>query len=337
MQSTNSPHRILLIQLRRLGDVVLTTALAADLRRAFPHATIDFLVGKAAAPLLLNNPDVSESIVFNPKQMRRMVSEVRRRRYDWLIDVQAHPRTAILSMFSGVPVRAGWDARFWGMAYTHRTPRHRAPVYMVRDRQRLIELLGVKPTATIPRLWLSDEEREQARTDMLQLNPDAARPVVGMALGTHEPTRDWRIDGFAEVAEAIEGRGARAVIFRFPGDDAQIAEFRGRTAAGTLVEWRGDRRFLALLARCSVLVSANTGPSHMALALGVPRVTIYGSTDPAQWSPGLPTTIALSNPRQECLGCRAGSCPVNYDCIRGIRATDVVSSVLSLLPAAREM
>ena len=331
MALTPHPEKILLIQFRRLGDVVLTTALAADLRKAYPHARIDFMVGSAAAPLLLHNPDISNVILFDPKRLGQSIGAVRSTGYDILIDVQAHPKTALLTRFSGAPVRVGWNARFWGLVYTHKAARDVHPMYVVRNRQRLLGLLGIAYGDTLPRLYLTDAERQQAARDAVDLGLASNLPTVGIALGTHDPARDWRIDGFAAVTEELSRRQLNVLIFRFPGDDDIIAEFRRHTATGVIAPWNGDRRFLPLLARCATLISPNTGPSHMALALGVPRVTIYGSTNSDLWDPGLPTTIALNNPRQACLGCGKSVCPVDRACIRGIKHEEVVHAVLQLL------
>jgi ADP-heptose:LPS heptosyltransferase len=325
------PSRILLIQLRRFGDVVICTPLAADLRRAFPNARIDFMIGRAAAPLIAHDPNIDDIVLFHPDRMWQMLRQMRRRRYDWIVDAQVHPRTAILALLSGVPVRAGWDARFWGFAYTHRTPRDLEPMYSGRNRQRLLELLGVAPGSPLPRLYLTAEEREQGHADLAELGGDDASPTVGLAIGTHDPERDWTVMGFAAVAIALESAGVRVLIFRFPDDDQLIAAFREETSAGTLVPWRGDRRFLGIVSQCGAIVSANTGPSHIATALGVPRVTLYGSSNSTLWSPGLPTTIALDNPRQRCLGCGRKPCPVNRECIRGITPDEVTNAVRALL------
>jgi ADP-heptose:LPS heptosyltransferase len=120
------------------------------------------------------------------------------------------------------------------------------------------------------------------------------------------------------------------VVFRFPGDADVIRDFRSLTEAGVIAEWNGDRRFFGLLARCDVMLSPNTGPSHFALALDVPRVTLYGR-DADLWSPPRPGVVALRNPRQACLNCGKDACPVNRSCILGITPDEVVTAVTALL------
>jgi heptosyltransferase-2 len=219
------------------------------------------------------------------------------------------------------------------MAYTHRTSRHDTSLYMVRNRQRLIELLGVAPVTALPRLYLTEEERAAGEAELRSLGFGGERPVAAMALGTNEPSRDWPLEGFARVAMELERRNVGVLVFRFPGDDAQVEAFRRHTSAGTFAEWKGDRCFFGTLAHCSVMVSANTGPSHMALALDVPRVTIYGSTRPSEWSPAVPIAVALSNPRKPCLDCGRRACPLDYACIRGITVDEVVHATVELLAA----
>ena len=108
------PRRILIAQLRRLGDVVLTTALLNDLRRAFPNTPVDFLVGDRAAPLLEHHPLIHERLIYDREHPMRTWRAVRARHYDWVIDPQSSPRTAPVALLSGAPVRAGFAARVWG-------------------------------------------------------------------------------------------------------------------------------------------------------------------------------------------------------------------------------
>jgi ADP-heptose:LPS heptosyltransferase len=195
-------------------------------------------------------------------------------------------------------------------------------------------LLGVATGASLPRLYLADEERNQARMDAGELGLQPSRPLVGIALGAQDLSKGWRIDGFAQVAAALANAGVQVVLFKFPGESALENRFLSLTSVCAVAEWRGDRRFLGLLELCDVFASADTGPSHMALALGVPRVTVYGPTRSVLWSPPIPTAVALTNPRQACLGCGLKPCPINRACIQGVEASEVVTAVSQLLAVA---
>ena len=288
-----APRRILLIQIRRLGDVVLTSSLLPDLHGAFPGAELDFLVGHAAEPILREHPLIRRRIVLDRRRPVRMWRVVRARRYDWIIDVQSNPRTAMLSLMSRARVRAGWDVRGWGWVYTHRLSRERPPEYVVRERQRLLELLGVPVAPARPRLYLSDAERAQSIADYQALGVPPDRARVGIVVGSQDQARTWRVAGYAAVIDALAADGIVPILFHMPGDDARVEQLLSLTRAPIVANVPDLRRFLGMLATCRLLISANTGPAHIADALDVPRVTIFGSTSHVAWSPPLPTVAVV--------------------------------------------
>ncbi|MDQ6888138.1 MAG: glycosyltransferase family 9 protein [Gemmatimonadota bacterium] len=292
--ASRRPARVLLIQLRRLGDVLLTTPLLDDLHAAFPSARTDFLVGRAAAPLLEGLSLGGERIVYDRDRPWAMARRIRERCYDWIVDVQSNPRTAMLSRLSGAPIRVGWQVRGWAWVYTHLLSRTGRPIeYVVRERRRLLELLGVPPLDTRPRLMLTAAERAagEERLRVAGALPGVAR--VGLVLSSGEPTREWRVEGFATVADSIAAAGLKPIIFQNPGDDEKVARLRSLSSAGIVAAIPDLREFLGALSSCRALVSGDTGPAHMAAALGVPTVTIYGSQSAVAWNPGLPTSLAL--------------------------------------------
>lgn len=298
------PRRVLLIQIRRLGDVVLSTALLEDLHRAFPGVTVDFLVGAAAAPLLAGHPLIHERIVLDPERTVAMWREVRARRYDWVVDVQGSARTAMLARASGAPVRVGWRIRGWRLWYTHGHPRGGPPEYVVRERQRLLELTGMPIGAARPAIHLSCEERQLGERAARAAGADADAARVGFVLSTRDPAKDWSVEGFARVAAALARDGVVPLILQTPDEDDRIARLTALAPGAVVVPAFDLRRFLSVLATCRVFVSGDTGPAHMADALGVPRVTIFGATLPISWSPGLPTTIAVHGARARAVRAR---------------------------------
>ena len=289
------PRRILVSQLRRLGDVVLTTPLLEDLRRAFPDATVDFLVGDRAAPLLDHHPLVHERLIFDRAHPVRMWRAVRARRYDWIVDPQSSPRTAPLALLSGAPVRAGFGVRGWGWVYTHRLPRSgRTVEYVARERQRLLEMLGVAVARPRTKLVLTDEERAAGRRRLEAQRQGPPAAAVAIVLSSGDAKREWPVDHFAALASALALDGLQPVLLETPGDAERVARVRAASSALLHMSVPGLRDFMGTLAACEVLVSADTGPAHIATALQVPRVTIYGPEPPAAWAPlDDPRVIAL--------------------------------------------
>ena len=284
-----------MVQLRRLGDVVLTTPLLEDLHRAFPHTPVDFLVGDRASPLLEHHPLIRERLVYDRQHPTRTWRMVRARRYDWIVDPQSSPRTAPLALVSGSPVRAGFGVRGWSWVYTHRLPRAgRAPEYVARERQRLLEMLGVTVGPPRTSLALTAEERVAGRELLTRhgIRPDAA--VVAFVLSAGESSKEWPPGHFAMLGDGLAAAGIQVVVFEMPGDAAKAARVREGSRAPIHIAMPGLRDFMGALGACDALVSADTGPAHIATALRVPRVTIFGPEPPAAWAPpGDPSVVAL--------------------------------------------
>jgi ADP-heptose:LPS heptosyltransferase len=334
-------ERILLIQLRRLGDVVLTTALLDDLRRAFPDASIDMLVGKHAAPLVATHPLIRNRIILEDLGTLGTARLVRAANYDAVFDIQGSMRTAMITRASGAPLRAGWKVRAAPLAYTHALARGGAPEYVVRRRRRLLELAGIPVGTTLPRIVMSDRERLQGEADLRSAGATSAGHRVAFALVTSSPARDWPIDRFAALGNALLDRGVTPVVLAAGTPAAIVGRMRSLCPRAVFVPaLDGDRdremrRFLGALAGCDVLISGDTGPAHMADALGVARVTVYGPTTPQNYAPGLATTVALRTPgpairiRDENRLHRAG-----HDFFSGVTVDMVMNEIVGLLDNA---
>ena len=327
------PRRLLLIQKGALGDVVLTTALLDDLHRAFPSAALDFGVGAAAAPLLESPPRIAERVIIDAAPALAMAREVRRRGYDWIIDSQSSPRTAIITRLSGAPVRIGWRQRVWHRAYTHAVTRVRQSEYVIRTRRRLLEAVGVPIGESGPHLELRPEERAAGARALLDAGVTAGRPRIGMLLGTTELAKNWPARHFAALAVLLARDECTPVVFDAPGDEARIRAVREALPAAVIVPRLALRGFLGALAGCDVLVSADTGPAHMADALGVRRVTVFGATTPVGWVPPRPSIIALcsANPPLADRKSRARAAGTREDYCADVIPEHVLGAVRDLL------
>ncbi|HUF64690.1 MAG TPA: glycosyltransferase family 9 protein [Gemmatimonadaceae bacterium] len=334
---TAPPRRVLLMQIRRAGDVVVSTALLEELHRAFPGVQCDWLVGRAAASLLEHHPQIAERLLFDRRDVRETGSLLRARRYDWVIDVQGSWRTALLTRLAGAPVRIGWRGWNRGWAYTHTASRaNTAPVrYVVRHREGLLAAAGVHVSGhAVPRLHLSDEESARGSAQVRALS--GGLPAVGIVLSTSNRVKDWAPEKFADLASALAATNVRCIVFPTPGGGEQEESFAaaagGAAAVGPLVPLR---ELMALVAACDVFVSGDTGPAHIATALGVPRITIYGPSAAEGWTPDSATSIAVRDHAARCLAC-AGRAPESaHTCLDTVTVGMVLAPVRDLLHTSR--
>jgi ADP-heptose:LPS heptosyltransferase len=330
---TVPPDRVLLVQIRRAGDVVVSTALLEEVHRAFPGVRCDWLVGTAAAPLLEHHPLIGERLLFDRGRLWETAALLRSKRYDWVLDVQGSWRTALLTRLTAARVRIGWRGMNRSWAYTHRLRRANvAPVsYVVRHREQLLLPAGLRASGSaVPRLYLTDEERERGAAQVRSLS--GGLPAVGMVLSTSSPVKDWPPERFAELASALSVEGARCVVFPTPGGGEQEEAFRiaarGAAVLGPLVPLR---ELMTLIAACDVLVSGDTGPAHIATALGVARVTVYGPSPAEGWTPDSPTAIAVRDSAARCAACAGRASESAHTCLDTVTVGMVLGPVRELL------
>jgi lipopolysaccharide heptosyltransferase I len=366
--------RILLIKPSAVGDVIHALPVLVKLRARYPTARIDWLLSPHIAELVRHHAALSNVILFERDQYTRCWRSwlaatglvqlpvlLRRNRYDVVIDLHGQFRSAVLALASGAPVRIGFDrprgpaasdrqlvpeayrhgwtgARegAW-LAYTHRIPIPRLDVHAVDRYLWLAPLLGLDdrpPDMSIPFAQIAE-----ARVNALfRHEAVAGKPLAILVPGTQWQTKRWHAEGFAEVAQHLmrtgrtvalagsENECARCteVAVRCPG----VVDLCGRT---TLTE------LAALIRRAEVCVTNDSGPMHLAAALGRPVVSVFGPTDPV-WIGPYRRPDAVVRAGVSCAPCylrKMRHCPHAHRCMTEVTAATVIERIESVLAAAR--
>jgi lipopolysaccharide heptosyltransferase I len=295
-------HRFLLVRLSSLGDVVHALPAASALRDAFPEARIDWVIDARWQRLLEGNPDINEVIAFDRKQAGALASLIRRLRaaqYTCAIDFQGLYKSALLALASGAPRRIGFQSSYAreGLVagfYTDRLNPH-GP-HKVDHNCTLVEGAGAQigpprfPLAVRPEddELVTRELNGRSITDFYVLNP-----------GGGWLSKCWPAERYGELHRKLaERHGWRAVVTVGPGEEnlaRDLIHVAGDSAPVAIPLALGP--LMALLGRAKFMVSADTGPLHLASALGIPVVGLFGPTDPARNGPFSPRDISVRNPR----------------------------------------
>ncbi len=329
-----NPSRILIIQLRRVGDVVFTLPVIGALRRHFPNAQIDFLVEKPADQLVRLHPDVNEVLVYDKNREFGWIREVRRRKYDWALDFLSNGRTLTLSLFSGAKVRAGFDGHgIRKMVYNHRA-RTTDQKYLVEQKLDLVSSLGVKTDNWSWGLKIPKEIKDR----ILQMAGAVGRKRIGIACVTRRKTREWLLDRVAELSEKFLSQGYDVLFLWGPGEKSLVDDLAAkiRTAGKggkvivppetTIVE------LAALAETCELVVAVDNGPKNLAAALGVPTVTVHGPTNPRSFNP--PDSARHPIVRDDalhCIACGLNQCPYQHECMTHVSVEQVFSAAKNIL------
>ena len=329
MTPAGDPQRILVVQLRRLGDVILTTPALSALKKKYPDAKLDFLVEAPGAEAVAGHPAIDEILVYDAKGAFGALAwalKIRARGYDWVIDFLANPRTALLTALSGAAVKAGPGHVRRNWAYNHKMIQSPKTCYAALEKVRWLSGLGVAPddAPALPQLFLAER-------------PATIENVVGLVPPSRQVTRRWPAESYARLGRLLRDKhGCRLKVFWGPGEKALADEVvRGIGAgASAIAETRTIAELARELAACRVVVSNCAGPKHVATALGVPTVTIHGSSDPASWTPVHPDHLFVRLEELACIGCRSNMCPYHLECLRQLPAERVLPAVERLLARA---
>ncbi|HEV2306733.1 MAG TPA: glycosyltransferase family 9 protein [Candidatus Acidoferrales bacterium] len=292
------PERFLVLRMSALGDIVHTLPAVHALRESFPRATIDWLVDQKWMPILEGNTDVSKIIAMNRDSWANVIAAVRELRathYEVAVDFQSLYRSAILGWLSGAPRRVGFDsqyAREHGAAlfYTQCvTPRRK---HKVEHNLELVESLGARTSEVCFSLPANPQAEEEVKRI---LRAKGVGEYFVLSPGGGWRSKCWPAERYGALHHALAERyGWRGVISFGPGEQ-DLAEIVRREAGSPepLIEQFNLRQLAPLLRSAKFLVAADTGPLHVASALGTPVVGLYGPTDPARNGPYSPRDVVV--------------------------------------------
>ena len=348
-----TPERILILKLGAVGDVVHTLYALRALRRAFPRATIAWAIEDKSVDAILGQPELDAVFTFERRAAKvrwraflsffRFAGVLRRFRPDVAIDFQTLFKSGLLAFLSGARVRIGF--RKWregNFLFTNvRVARRRDERHAVRQYLALLRPLGVDadpavgaPTGPDPVLLQAPPEA-RAKVDAFLAALGDTGFVVAINPGASWATKRWPPERYGAVARALGADpGARIVVIWGPGERAMADAVRA--SAGERAALAPDtslRELACLLSRCALYVGGDTGPMHVAAAMGTPVVALFAPSDPARVGPwGVPARI-VEPPDTLCVHCWKRTC--RRRCIETISVERVTDAARSLLAETR--
>jgi heptosyltransferase-1 len=303
---------ILIVRLGALGDIVHALPAAAALRAAMPEARIDWLVDAKHRPLLDLVTGIDRVVTLDGRSLRAWADVVRRLRqvaYDAALDLQGLMKSAVLARASGAARVAGFSifhlrekaARPFYSDADDFSGREGATRHVIYKNLHLLRVIGVADERVV--FPLVDVESAAARE---VLSADGGGPFALLNPGAAWPNKRWPAERFGAVAAFLrEVRGLRSIVLWGPGDEALAAAVvDGSDGAARVAPPTGIADLIALSRAASLCVSGDTGPVHLAAAVGTPVVGIFGPTDPDRNGPWLAEDVVVS---------RFASCRCHYE------------------------
>ncbi len=287
-----TPQSILVMKLRYIGDVVLSTPVLSRLREGFPKARITMLVNAGTEEVVQDHPALDEVMVVAREGMRnwRLLVELRRRRFDVVLDLTDGDRSAILGKLSGAPTRIGYNSehRWRGRLYTHIVKADRFAMHTIQYHLAATEALGLSGPIPEPHIQIARDARDAAKSLLQEAMVDPDKPFVCLHPGARWWFKSWPAERFAALADRIQAQTeAQTLFLGSEGDRKVIGDIvtAMRTPGRSLVGRTRLQEVAAILERALLMISNDNGPMHIAAAVGTPVIGLFGPSDPAIWGP----------------------------------------------------
>ncbi|MBF0162596.1 MAG: putative lipopolysaccharide heptosyltransferase III [Magnetococcales bacterium] len=297
------PARILVIKARHLGDVLLTGPLFSALRGRHPQAWLVALVKGECAAMLAGHPHVDEVLTFPQRQAGegkgpffvrqwRWFAALRARRFDWVINTTEGDRGIVTAFLAAAPRRSGvWLRRekWWRrLLLTERVDDQAATAHTVLRNLHMVGA-GARPEVRRVEWRVSVEERATVRARLLEQGWDGQQPLIQVHPTSRWLFKCWTDSGMAHVIDFLQGEGYRVVLTGAPSPQERYKNSRiVSLCRRPPIDMSGRltvRQLAALTARCRLFFGVDTAPAHMAAALDVPVVVLFGPSGARLWGP----------------------------------------------------
>lgn len=336
--------KILIIRLRRIGDIVMTTPAVHHLRRTFPDAEISYVVESPYADLVSGHPDLDQVLELPPgaglSRFTSLIQRIRKGNYDAAVDFHGGPRAAWITLLSGARWKIGYKVKYRHFIYHSHLSRspETGPVHSVENHINLAALLGGQKT-NIPRLCIASPQiQEHRKIETFILNSGLSRrKLVTIHVGAGNRFRDWGEANIIQLCRELTALPETSVVMVGAGEETAAAERisgRSRSGRNTIYSLAGRlnlRELAALIARSRVFVGPDSGPMHIAAATETPIVACFGPTLPAHFAPWRSRRTILQT-QIDCRPCRQRNCVHgDFRCIRSIPPEKVFRACLKYL------
>lgn len=343
----NLPQKILVRAPNWIGDAVMCEPAIRGLRSLFPEAEVTMLAKPAVAELFSAAPELNRVVVYEDKGAHAGLSgkwalagTLRRHGFDSAVLFQNAFEAAFLAWLAGIPQRYGYatDGRVFFLTTPVAVPSRSRAVHQVEYYWNLLKPLGLLGEAPLPALRVTEDEGRQLDGRLAAAGVGLSDVVIGLNPGsTYGSAKRWLPERFAEVAQRLAERVRQdenaqvvVVILGARGEEVLGKDIAGRINGRSVVLSGATtiRELMAVVKRCRILLTNDTGPMHIAAACGVPVVGVFGPTDSRTTAPyGQKQSIVRE--AVDCAPCLLRECPIDHRCMTRISVDKVYEACLS--------
>jgi heptosyltransferase II len=333
-------NKILIRGTNWIGDAILTIPAVDSIRATYPQAHIAMLAKPWVADIYKLFTGIDEVIIYENKYdnalgVLRLARELKKSKFDLAILLQNAIEAAIIACAAGIPLCAGYNSDGRGILLTHRVQRSREikKLHQIDYYLEMVKALGC--VSVNKEMHLETKiKRHEAESVRHKYLPDPKREIIGIAPGaTYGPAKRWFPARFAKVADKIAGAlDCRIILLGGKSDDDAAEEVRS-LAQTSLLNLAGKtdlKEAVYLISQCRLFISNDSGLMHVAGALNIPTIAIFGSTNPQTTAPAGNQSIVIHQ-AVSCSPCLKKTCPTDFRCMELISVEDVFAVARNIL------
>jgi heptosyltransferase II len=296
---------ILIVSFSHIGDVVLSTAVIPPLQRHFPDAQINILVGPKSWEILWGDVRLNEIIIYDNKKQHKglagrinLIRELRNKNFDLVVDL----RDSLWARFIG--------GIHWGMPSFQRFSQGYRELHAVDRYLDILQANGIKDANDFPEIILQNYEKQEAIDFLTQNKVKPSDTIIGMHPGGSWQYKLWPLERFASLGDFLSIRyNAKLLVFAGPDEKTlQSQMYDLMRVKPILIDNISLRMLASLIQRCNLYIGNDTGPMHIAAAVGTRVVSMFGSTNARRSGPYGNGHVIIST-RLECAPCHPGNSP----------------------------
>jgi lipopolysaccharide heptosyltransferase II len=326
-----------------IGDTIMTLPAVHAIRNTFPGARISVLAKPWVAEIFNICPDIDEIIVFKSPGIHsgiagklRLATELKAKMFDAAILLQNAIEAAIITWLAGIPIRGGYNSDGRGLLLTHSVQRTEAirKVHQIQYYLEMVKSLGCRSGEE--KVYLHPGNEYDVLSEKIFTEHGIGREgfIVGIAPGaTYGPAKRWFSERFAAVGDRLFEDLSAQVILLGSNEDRKTTDLVKQHAHHPLINLAGKtnlKEAIAIISKCDLFISNDSGLMHIAGALNVPTVAIFGSTNPITTSPVGEKSVVIYK-HASCSPCLKETCPTDFRCMDMISVEEVYETARGLI------
>ena len=279
-------RRILILRMGPLGETLLTTPVIRALRRRFPEAYIAYMVAPGREDLVSKNPNLDEVITYSVS-IPKLVYGMAKRSFQMVVILQPTFRLVLHTFLARIPFRIGFETnsgkgRLLHVAVPNNIAQHETARYLD-----VVRGVGIEPDSHEPEMFVNPTTQGWVNDFLAGVGVPSDRPLIGLNPGSGSESRRWSKTGFAQVGDRLHQK-YDAQIFITAGDAEgllphEVADLM--SCSPIILTGTTPMQLGAMLQKCRLYISNDTGPMHMSIAVKTPTIALFGASNPRQWAP----------------------------------------------------